>query len=189
MLETIKCAIAKEDPKHPILIRRGPKTYEDAVDNLYAFSDDARHSPHIEDGMPPPPFLPLPECYGWMRVKRHELPKLEPPIWEEVDEHVDWHWAIIYELVPRAKQDLAVGQSHLDFFYEVGLVLEAYKPDNWHGGRLLDYNDICSVFSRGWRRTAVRSYNAEKWSWTLDCTEATIRDRKLVGQVVTPARD
>lgn len=109
LLGMIKWAMAYQDPEHPILIRKGPKTYEDAVDNLYAFSDDARHSPRIEDGMPPPPFPPLPECYGWMRVKRHELPKLEPPIWEEVDEHVDWHWALIYELVPRAKQDLAIG--------------------------------------------------------------------------------
>lgn len=83
---------------------------------------------------------------------------LKPDAWKKVDEHLDWHWATIYELVPRAKQDLAVGQQHLD---AIGFVLEPFKPDNWHGRRLIDLNDICSSFTRAWRGTAVRSYEAK----------------------------
>lgn len=182
--------MSKGDTEHPILIRTGPKSGKDAIDNLYAFSDEARQSPHIPDGTPPPPFPPLPVCYGWTTVKRHELPVLDPPIWKEVDGHLDWHWAVVYEVVPKANQDLAVGQIHLDFFYAVGFALEPYKPDNWHGGRLVDLNDICSAFSIGWRWRAVCSCKAEEFFWTLDVTESyyPFKDRKIVRQASKPAR-
>lgn len=173
LLEKIKWAM-ETDSTQTIKIRDKPRTRADAITILRAFSDEARqqsteattaavHNPI----QPSPPFPPLPACYGWTKVRRDELSRLRPLVWEEVDEQVDWHWAIIYEFVPGKPQDLAIGQSHLDFFYALGFALEAYRPDNWHGSRLIDLNDICSPFSDAWRRTAVRPRDANKWFRSL----------------------
>jgi hypothetical protein len=71
-------------------------------------------------------------------------------------------------------------QSDLDIFYAVRFVLQAYKPDIWHGGTLVDFNDICSEFSTGWRKTAVRSYEAETWFWTLDCAHKLLPETAIL---------
>ncbi|KAK5637586.1 hypothetical protein RRF57_013301 [Xylaria bambusicola] len=116
-----------------VKIRKGPKTYKDAVRNLYSFSDESRRSSQPstrQDLTDPLPFPPLPTCYGWMQIQRDQLPLLDPPVWHEVDGSLGWHWAIVFELVPGAPQDLNIGQFHLEFFYAIGFALEAYKPDN-----------------------------------------------------------
>ncbi|KAI3334826.1 hypothetical protein F4824DRAFT_467366 [Ustulina deusta] len=166
-----------------IKIQKGPKTYKNAVRNLYSFSDEGCQSlqTSARQGLTdPPPFPPLPTCFGWLQIQRDQLPLLKPPVRHEVDDSLNWHWAIVYEFVPGATQDLVVGQLHLDFFYAIGFVLEAYKPDNWHGGRLIDYNDICSPFSKGWYATEVRQREAEKWFWTLDFVRDPIIRRRIV---------
>ncbi len=166
-----------------IKIQKGPKTYKNAVRNLYSFSDEGCQSlqTSARQGLTdPPPFPPLPTCFGWLQIQRDQLPLLKPPVCHEVDDSLNWHWAIVYEFVPGATQDLVVGQLHLDFFYAIGFVLEAYKPDNWHGGRLIDYNDICSPFSKGWYATEVRQREAEKWFWTLDFVRDPIIRRRIV---------
>lgn len=144
-----------------VKVRKGPKTYKDAVRNFYLFSDEGRQKSSHHGLADPPPFPPLPTCYGWMQIQRDQLPLLDHPVWYDIDGSVDWHWAIVFEFVPGAIQDFGIGQLHLDFFYTVGFALEAYKPDNWHGGRLIDYNDIFSPFTKGWR--AVRQHDSSKW--------------------------
>ncbi|KLU92597.1 hypothetical protein MAPG_11542 [Magnaporthiopsis poae ATCC 64411] len=188
LMEKIKWAMRRveTDPERTILVKEGPQTVEDAINNLYAFSDAGRHGTARQDGTltPPPPFPALPECYGWMRVKRDTLSELGPPVWEQVNEDVDWHWAIVYEFVPPTPQDLGVGQAHLDFFYALGFALDPYKPDNWHGGRLVDYNDICPPFTRGWSRHSVCRCEAEEWFWTRECglyrIDRGVQTRRLV---------
>ena len=180
LIEKIKYVMENvQDSSQPIAIKNGPSTAVDAVKNLYAFSDEGRRSspkttiPH--NSIQPVRFPPLPACYGWTIVRQDELPLLHPPVYEEVDERFDWHWAIIYEVVPKTAQNTEIGQSHLDFFYAMGFALEAYKPDNWHGGRLIDFNDICSPLSQGWCKTAVRARDAKVWFWTLDVVQAPVR--------------
>ncbi|KAI0424630.1 hypothetical protein F5Y09DRAFT_323863, partial [Xylaria sp. FL1042] len=69
-----------------VKIRKGPKTYEDAVHNFYLFSDEGRQkSSAHQDLSDPPPFPPLPTCYGWMQIRRNQLPLLDHPVWYEVD--------------------------------------------------------------------------------------------------------
>jgi hypothetical protein len=118
---------------------------------LLAFSDDCRQQP-TKHGVtaPPPSFPPVTACHGWMTVRRDTLPRIDPRIWREVDEQVDWHWAIVYDFIPAELEDVAVRQAHLDFFYAVGFTLEAYKFDNWRAGRLVDFGDVCSPLTRGW---------------------------------------
>lgn len=84
-----------------------------------------------------------------MKIPRDDIPVLSPAVSEIVDEGVGWHWAIVYEFVPGQVQGVEVGQKHLDFFYAMGFAMGTYKPDNWRGGRLVDLNDVCSVFTKG----------------------------------------
>ncbi|KAI1127844.1 hypothetical protein F5Y10DRAFT_292536 [Nemania abortiva] len=184
LLEKIKWVMSttETNPDQVVKIREGPETFNEAIRNLYSFSDEGRRSSRAleRQGLTaPPPFPPLPVCYGWMRLQRDQLPLLDPPVWKEVDS-LDWHWAIAYELVPGAIQDPVIGQVHLDFFYAIGFALEAYKPDNWHGGRLIDINDICSPFSLGWRVTRVCQRQAEKWFWTFDFNQGGTKRRKII---------
>lgn len=180
----MKWVVSSEaDPDQFVKIKKGPKTYNDALRNLYAFSDEGRQSLRMRsrrDVTDLPPFPPLPACYGWMQVQRDQLPQLNPPVYKEVDGSLDWHWAIVFEFVPGIRQDLVIGQAHLDFFYAVGFALEAYKPDNWHGGRLIDLNDICSPLSRGWRATEVCERKADRWFWTLDFVREPTVHRRII---------
>lgn len=131
-----------------------------------------------------PPVPALTECYGWTTVRRDAIPRVSPPVSDYVDADIDWHWALVYELVPGAPQDLAVGQAHLDFFYAMGFAMEAYKPDNWRGGRLVDFNDVSAPFSTGWRRSAIVSRDAGVWFWTLGFED----ERRVERRIVTGSR-
>lgn len=95
LIEKIKWAMST----HPgIKIRKGPPTHRSAVRNSYSFSDEGRQSLRLASRQgvtDPPPFPPLPTCHGWMRVQRDQLPLLYPPVRHEVDDSVDWHWAIV----------------------------------------------------------------------------------------------
>ena len=167
-----------------ILIKKEVKDENDALYNFFALSDEARPRSRprtaSQNRMPPPPFPSLPRCYGWIKIDWREIPKLDPPVRMPVDE-VDWHWAIVYEYVPGQVQDNAVGQAHLDFFRAVGFSLGSYKPDNWHGGRLIDMNDIYSPFTRGWNKYTMEYRDAKEFFWTLDFVRThCFRSRNIV---------
>lgn len=186
LLEKIRWSMADTEShadRH-IAPMRKPITKRDAAINLYAFSDEAKAStrsiPPPEDPIPLPPFPPLPLCYGWTAVHRDDIPQLDPPISKDVDNTVDWHWALVYELVPGARQNLEVGQTHLDFFYAVGFAMEQYKPDNWHGGRLIDLNDVCSPLNISWSPTDVVPRDAKSWFRWLGFTNGWDPKREIV---------
>ena len=184
VLEKLKWAAADTDTEHPILVKKEPRTPMDALKNLYAFSNEGRHSPRASrpGRTPPPPFPSLPECYGWIRVKRADIPEVQPAPEATVDEHLDWHWGIVYEFVPGAKQDLVVGQAHLDFFHAVGISMHFYKCDNWHGGRLVDMSDLYTVFCWNWHACKTKTCcprEAEDYFRTLDFVQANTARRQF----------
>jgi len=84
---------AETDPEQTMLIDEGPKTLKDAINSSYEYSDVAHQSQAAAcpDRSTPPPFSSVPECCGWMRVKRDALPELENPVWKKVDEQFDQH--------------------------------------------------------------------------------------------------
>ncbi|AEO65303.1 uncharacterized protein THITE_2112159 [Thermothielavioides terrestris NRRL 8126] len=185
LLEKLKWIITTADAdRRPLPILRRPKTAHDIAANLRGFSDEARDSPRPtrppDDPIPMPPVPALTECYGWTTVRRDAIPRVSPPVSDYVDADIDWHWALVYELVPGAPQDLAVGQAHLDFFYAMGFAMEAYKPDNWRGGRLVDFNDVSAPFSTGWRLSAVAVRDARAWFWTLGFEDERRVKRRIV---------
>lgn len=176
LLQMMQCAMADDDTKaandanRTITVKNGPKTAAEAKENLCAFSDEARQLPGTEvqhpDRVQPPPFPPLPKCYGWTTIRRDEFPSIRIPVGGIVDD-VDWHWAIIYEFVLEKDQDTDIGQRHLSFFHSVGFALGPYKFDNWHGGRLIDLNDIRTPYGIGWMKSSVRHRDAKTWFSTL----------------------
>ncbi|KAI1300823.1 hypothetical protein F5Y03DRAFT_408180 [Xylaria venustula] len=111
LIEKIEWVMSiKTNPERRVKTRKGPKTYKDAVRNLYAFSDESRRSSKTstrQDLTDPPPFPPLPTCYGWMQIQRDQLPLLDPPVWHEVDSSLDWHWAIVFEFRPGRYRPIA----------------------------------------------------------------------------------
>lgn len=184
LLEKLEYLINNPDLDRPLPILRRPKTLADIVANLRGFSDETRDSPAIpplpEDPIRMPDFPPLPACYGWTTVHQDKIPHLIPAASDYVDDELDWHWAIVYELVPGAPQDLAVGQAHLDFFYAMRFAVQGYNPENWHGGRLIDMNDVSAPFTTGWRRPSITPRDAKTWFWTLDFENGPKRKRKLI---------
>jgi hypothetical protein len=163
--------------KERILIDHGPQTVQGALMNIRAFSDEFRQresqiNRDADEGLnlrPPPPFPALPICYGWTKLSLDEIKLL--PSWLSRDLHPDGSgcvFGIIYEYIPAQMQDLDIGQVHLDFFYAVGFIVHPYRPDDWHGGRLIDISDVWSVFGRSWDGRDVVRRDAKEWFWTRD---------------------
>lgn len=155
------------------IILENPQNRPGAVLNLRAFSDEARLSPmQYHRPISPPPFTNITACYGWMKIKRDDIPCLRPPVWNDVDGDVDCHWAIIYEFVPPTEQDVKSGQAHLDFFYLTGFSLEPYRYINCRGGRLVDFGDLAVPIAfphLWWDRYGNCPRDAEKCFRTQSC--------------------
>ncbi|KAI1823414.1 hypothetical protein F4861DRAFT_549768 [Xylaria intraflava] len=128
-LEKVKWVIESDNS---IKINKAPQTRKNACYNLYLLSDQGRRHPATDWGPtdPPrddlPPFPPLPTCYGWMKLPHRRLPRLSR--WTSMPMEVnepDWY--------------LLLGDC-------------PFRPHNWHGGRLIDMNDISIPFpkGRGW---------------------------------------
>ncbi|RMZ82253.1 hypothetical protein DV738_g1778, partial [Chaetothyriales sp. CBS 135597] len=165
LLEKMKWAMhyVDQDPTQTICMNRKPENRRDALRNISAFSDEHRSKKrNHSDAISPPPFPPITRCHGWLTVSRDKLPRFHFSLWREVDEHLDWHWAIVYDFIPAGEPDLAIGQAHLDFFYLAGFDLYPYKHDNWRGGRLVDFGDLRSPLSRYWS-SPVRHDDALVW--------------------------
>lgn len=185
LLEKMKWAMecANANSNETIRIKRGPQTVNDALHNIRAFSDEYRRleeSQASEDYTNPPPFPPLPRCYGWTKVSFSAIPLRRMRAFLEFhpDDKGDLY-AIIYEFVPPKEQDRSVAQVHLDFFYAVGFQVHPYKLDNWHGGRLIDQSDIWSVYQRAaWNGKYNQHKDAKVWMWTLSCEPRNIPENR-----------
>ncbi|KAK3689230.1 hypothetical protein B0T22DRAFT_536202 [Podospora appendiculata] len=157
LLEKLKWLTTTADADRPLPILRRPKTSHDIAANLRGFSDEARDSP-LSTRLPDDP-IPIPPS-------------------RTMSTRTDWHWALVYELVPGAPQDLAVGQAHLDFFYAMAFAIEAHKPDNWRGGRLVGFSDVSAPFSTGWRRSAIVLRDVGVWFSNEGCGQALMARRE-----------
>lgn len=119
MLDKIRWVL--EHASTPIVVKANPKTWKDAVKNLWQFSEEGRASPKIfNDATPFPPF-PVTRCYGWLRIDSEKLP-------QSFHWHCKWnrprgylevgvHYAMVYEYVPdTGEPDPKVIQPQLDAF-------------------------------------------------------------------------
>jgi hypothetical protein len=58
----------------------------------------------------------------------------------EVDNSLDWCWAVVYGIVPGATEDLVIAWAHLDFFYAIMVYLKSHTSPTV--GTEEDLNDI-----------------------------------------------
>ncbi|KAK3336772.1 hypothetical protein B0T19DRAFT_50752 [Cercophora scortea] len=154
----------------PILVNAKPATWEDAVANLTAFSDERRlniPSPAIDDSVPPPGLrqistIPrMKRCYGWLSIHSKVLfQQLSWSLWPppiEVNRvsrclsRDKEYIAIVYEFVEEGQNDPETMQKAMDFFWLAGFS-RTYSPllANWKSGVLVDLSDIVPPQGWGW---------------------------------------
>ncbi|EGX95887.1 hypothetical protein CCM_00541 [Cordyceps militaris CM01] len=159
-IEALRWAICQSD--EPIVVSSNPRGKKGAMNNVYAFTDEGRSRPvRYDDPQPMPAFPDITRCYGWLKLRRRDIPRqFERLRWTEivgrdVDPNVDYQYALVYDYVDDAKimsdQDVAEMQSQLDFFHLTGFSIHGYQARNWRRGRLVDFNEIVFCDRRlGW---------------------------------------
>jgi hypothetical protein len=155
---------------HPILVNAKPTTWDDAVANLAAFSDEARlkqPSPADHGSVPPPGLrqistMPrMKRCYGWLTIPGKVFRKLHwsfRPPQVEVDRIKRYlrpdqeYIAIVYEYVEEGENDPDTMQKAMDFFWLAGFS-RTFSPllGNWKSGVLVDLSDIVPPRGYGWQ--------------------------------------
>ena len=152
----------------PILVNARPKTWDDAVANLAAFSDEARlKQPSPTDHGSESPRLRqistmprVKRCRGWLTLPGKVFGELRlslrPPLVEvnrikrflsRDKEYI----AIVYEYVEEGENDPDTMQKAMDFFWLAGFS-RTYSPllGNWKSGVLVDLSDIVPPRGYGW---------------------------------------
>ncbi len=142
-----------------------PKTFQDALANLHAFSDEGRRKQRFRDLAGAIPYTSTPrlrECFGWMMVSGMELLALpmgiRPPrvkLGGQVHEILPTqeYYAIVYEWIPESESvmDKDIVQSQLDFFWLVGFCFVPIRLENWvRPGVLIDTADLICPWHIGW---------------------------------------
>ncbi|KAL2170666.1 hypothetical protein VTG60DRAFT_4508 [Thermothelomyces hinnuleus] len=155
----------------PILVNAKPTTWDDAIANLAAFSDEARlKQPSPADRGSGPPqegfcqisTMPrMKKCYGWLTIPGTIFRELHwslrpPPV--QVDRIKRYltpdqeYIAIIYEYVEEGENDPDTMQKAMDLFWLAGFS-RAFSPllRNWKSGVLVDLSDIVPSRGYGWQ--------------------------------------
>ncbi|KAL6802795.1 hypothetical protein GGI42DRAFT_32702 [Trichoderma sp. SZMC 28013] len=179
LLQIIQAAV--EASAEPIYLRKEPKTWKDAVQNIYAFSDEGRLKPKFRNTANSIPitasaFPRIRECFGWLTISGAELSGLDPKLWpmgvvlDRVKRQMsprEEYFAILYEFVPPQEDiDAAVDirqvmQAQIDLFWRAGLCMTSKKSENWKQGILLDMADLVSPWHAEWNRFLYDGFAAD----------------------------
>lgn len=166
---------AVEDSSGPILIRPDPTTREDAIANLYAFSDEGRRGPRLG----PPAAVPynppsLRGCFGWTTICGRKLcslePELRPPrvtLGRARRQIVpsECYPAMVLEYIPEPRDPVcSIEAKQLRPYWEAGFCFVSIRPENWKGEVLIDMSDIVCPWHAGWNQGL----------YTLWCGEPTV---------------
>ncbi|KAG6092134.1 hypothetical protein E4U30_005829 [Claviceps sp. LM220 group G6] len=163
-----KMRFAIENSSDPIWLNPNPKTFDDAVSNLHAFSTEGRSEARFRDMPGAVEYRTAPrlrECYGWTPISGEELwalpSHMRPPtlrykrqVMSKMQSTEDYR-AIVYEYVPGSDtgMDAEIIQAQLDFFWLGGWCLVPMRIENWGGpGILLDMADLVRLRDIGWRK-------------------------------------
>ncbi|TWU70512.1 hypothetical protein ED733_000242 [Metarhizium rileyi] len=168
--------------KGPILLNPEPESKQDALANLLAFSNEARqhnmgkqsHNLLSIDEIGKIPRVR--QCHGWLKVTGKELRdhwvrsscrEFEPPpiLVDKVVRSIDnteLYTAVVYEFIEETHNDHDVVHSVLDFFWRAGFShAQSPKEENWKAGVLVDWSDIASPVSYGWKLTRYGKRDAK----------------------------
>ncbi|KAK3937286.1 hypothetical protein QBC46DRAFT_267860 [Diplogelasinospora grovesii] len=174
LLQMIQSAV--EESNEPIYLNPDPKTRQDAVANLHAFSDEGRRRQSFRDMPGSAQYTSTPrlrQCFGWIQVNERELfalPRRKRPPCHTVGNQVralqqgEDYYAIVYEFVTeRAAAALATAadiQHQLDFFWLVGFCfVPVMHTEEWHKfGLFIDMSDLVCPWSAGWSDRIYRRF-------------------------------
>ena len=188
MIESSVAQAAAES--HPIQVNEQPKTKEEAMANLHAFSHEGRfeqgttgaHGTRLISQMPR-----IKRCYGWLKLSGDVLCSLDrkmraPPIsLHKITRMISLdkeYIAIVYEYVEEGRNDPAVVKGVLEFLWHAGFEATlGGGARNWKSGVLVDLSDIVHAGGYGWLPKIYGETIAERvlleWpaSWHLVGTE------------------
>ena len=142
---------AKLETAPPVCLLPNPKTKEDAMDNLKAFSDeglvvdDTDHPPPRVGLQPfsPDPDPDLKDCLGWAELDGDYVRAAGKRAGYGIAENNATFFCIVYGFVEDRSLEVRRILDNTAFFYTVGFHLEPFNPANWWGrGVLVDYGDI-----------------------------------------------
>jgi hypothetical protein len=138
---------AKLETAPPVYLLLSPKTKEDAMDNLKAFSDEGL----VDAGHPPPraglqrfsPDPDLKDCLGWAELDGDYVRAAGKRAGYGIAESNATFLCIVYGFVEGHSLDARRILDNTAFFHTLGFHLEPFNPGNWWGrGVLVDYGDI-----------------------------------------------
>lgn len=153
-----------------ILVNANPKTQDEALANLRAFSVEGRLRSAGTSSTTPIISMPrMVTCYGWLKFNGQVLLKMPrekrpPPI--RVDKRTrslspsEEYTAIVYEYIAQGENDTAIVEEVDRFLWLAGFGHNSSPAKrNWRGGVLVDLSDIVHAGGFGWK---WRAYGARK---------------------------
>lgn len=169
VLDMIRTTLRDSDATgdKPLFLLPRPRTCEDAIRNLRAFSTEYAQRYRSD---PPPNFeridassfsyVQINDCLGWIQLRGQLLHTLirKTKCYECL--HIDiprgwnpdpWYFAIVYKFVPEGAHDNTLVFDHMNFFYQVGFAPEGFREENWRAGILVDFSDLALPFDSSWR--------------------------------------
>lgn len=162
----------------PILLNANPATWDDALANQAAFSDESRRNQPLLPAQRTPGLgarlqqlttVPrMKKCYGWLTLTGQVLKALPPTLRAPVltidkvtrslaaDSDREYT-AIVYEYVEEGEPAPELMQEALDFFWLAGFS-RTFSPllKNWVSGVLVDLSDIVPPRGYGWKHKLYR---------------------------------
>ncbi|KAH6988151.1 hypothetical protein BKA56DRAFT_479052 [Ilyonectria sp. MPI-CAGE-AT-0026] len=167
-----------------IQVHANPRTQDDAMDNLFAFCDDAQMPPD-----PKSPFITtiepgssnttsitsmprLRKCYGWLKLGGEVFDSLprrlqaHPYTVSKITRSIsssEEYTVLIYEYVEEGENDPAVVEEVDRFFWLAGFS-HTFSPAarNWKNGVLIDLSDMIEARGYGWLKMLYGPWEASQ---------------------------
>ncbi|OAA67346.1 hypothetical protein SPI_01922 [Niveomyces insectorum RCEF 264] len=175
----------QEGGSKPVLLLPKPVTWEDAINNVFAFSEECRLKPRTADDEEEDnveetadrrvPLTSIPratQCYGRLKFDTDTIlptiPRSLRPRVIQIEktrrfiEPGKEHIAIVYEYVEDGENDPAAVEPFLDFMQLAGFCMTSSPHGrNWKRNMLVDFSEFIGVYSHGWHKSRYCKYYPE----------------------------
>lgn len=176
LLEKMTAAVSHDTDTLPIRVHARPVGYEDAIDNLLAFSTEGRQRQQVRsaDSVQISSVPRMKKCFGWLKIDGEYLYNLPHwrlrPISVRLPKYGDrcvvrgqQHFVIMYEYIPEGDNDTGQMQQVLDFLWQAGFeYTQTLQKENWKSGVLVDLSDIRSPLDDRWHPKGYRKRDASR---------------------------
>jgi hypothetical protein len=152
-----------------------PSTYDEAMDNLLAFSDEGRQNHQVKDAdaVEVSSIPHLKKCLGWLKIDGaylRNLPRDLRPLMVSLQKFGDrqissyrQHFAMVYEYIPEGDNNTGQMQQVLDFLWRTGFDFsQPLREENWKSGVLVDWSDFIPPMGDCWNPKRYRRIDASR---------------------------